>query len=603
MGKYDADVIFYKDLKEQVSSTRFQRSFVWNEKKQKNLIESIKRDLPIGSLLLSKNEDEKKYLVIDGLQRITTLKNFEENKLNFVDENEIGNDQILDLINFVERASNIYKDLQQKGKDATLEEIRLIIINTLKKNGKLSTFETSYEITKSLLDNISIFEEQDYPKINLKVGEIINRINNILDVDKIKLPIIIFRGSDSEMAEVFQKLNSEGITLSKYDIFSAKWQNCTINCKNDKEILDHVATKYRETEDIGLEIENFDEESLFETGQINTFEYAYALGKTISSKSKFLYKSKKSTEVDSFGFSLLTGIFNISNKNMSELGPIMSRSNVDFSELKEKIIDSVLYLEKKLNDWVMGLNKSYIKAHSELQLASYVITHFRLHYKLLNDKIIDISKDNKNKIREFDRHIHEHYLYDIIRSYWSGTGDTKLDEIVLNNLDENRYLHGVSKNNFQNTLYSWFEEQNFKTRENFNSEVKLFINYFTKSRIITAKYHNDQFDYDHIIPKSRLINKFKKNNIKVPIASPANAVLMVSFDNRSKREKTYYELIKDRNSSIKLDEQKLDDFGYPRKDEIKFVESNETFTSTSYSEFIKNRSEFLVREFIDSFFK
>lgn len=604
MKKYKVETIYYSDLKNKISSTRFQRSFVWTEKKQKNLIESIKRGLPIGSLMLSeKNDESGRLLVIDGLQRMTTLRNFEENKLNFVDENEIGSHQILKIISSSKKANSIYENYNQKSKDIILDKIRLTIIDLIKKSGDKKSHYLSDSITQTLIKEIAIFEDDDYKSINIEILNALDEINEILDVDKIQLPVITFTGNDSEMAEVFQKLNSEGITLSKYDIFSAKWQECHVNCKSDKELLEFVANKYRETEEIGLEIENFDEEELYETGLINTFEYAYALGKSISENCNYIYKSKKATQVDSFGFSLLTGIMNISNKDMSELGPKMSDSNINFPELKDKILYSIKHIENLLKKWNKDLNGNHIKAHSELQLASYIITFFKLNYQIHNNQIISVKNQNKNLIKRFDSYLHMHYIYDIIRGFWGGTGDTKLDEIVLNDITESRYLNGVDKHNFEASLFSWFEEQNFRTRDNFNVETKLFINYFTKMRINTNQFSTTRFDYDHVVPKSRLLKAFKNKGIKIPIGSPSNVAIMPSFDNRSKRELTYYELISQRSSAIELDIDMLDSFGYPKHDDLRFVESTENFTSNNYIHFIKNRTNYLINEFMDLFFK
>ena len=61
-------------------SPSFQRRFVWDKTRQSKLIESILLGLPLPSIYLSQYSDGK-LTIVDGLQRITTIKRFMENKL------------------------------------------------------------------------------------------------------------------------------------------------------------------------------------------------------------------------------------------------------------------------------------------------------------------------------------------------------------------------------------------------------------------------------------------------------------------------------------------------------------------------------------------
>lgn len=58
----------------------FQRNFVWDKTRQSRLIESILLGLPLPSIYLSQFEDGR-LTIVDGLQRIHTIKKFYENKL------------------------------------------------------------------------------------------------------------------------------------------------------------------------------------------------------------------------------------------------------------------------------------------------------------------------------------------------------------------------------------------------------------------------------------------------------------------------------------------------------------------------------------------
>ncbi len=58
----------------------FQRDFIWDEKKQSKLIESVLMRIPLPVFYLAENPDGK-VVVVDGLQRLSTFKNFLDNKL------------------------------------------------------------------------------------------------------------------------------------------------------------------------------------------------------------------------------------------------------------------------------------------------------------------------------------------------------------------------------------------------------------------------------------------------------------------------------------------------------------------------------------------
>ena len=70
--------------------------------------------------------------------------------------------------------------------------------------------------------------------------------------------------------------------------------------------------------------------------------------------------------------------------------------------------------------------------------------------------------------------------------------------------------------------------------------------YIIKKRC--SEPHNNM-DIEHIIPQSRLDGLSTRERGVVGISSPSNLTFLPMFDNRAKREKTYYEL-KDRANTL-----------------------------------------------------
>ena len=71
------DMIEHEDID---LSPDFQRNFVWDNTRQSRLIESILLRIPLPMFYFSQSDDGL-ITVVDGLQRLTTIKNFMDNKL------------------------------------------------------------------------------------------------------------------------------------------------------------------------------------------------------------------------------------------------------------------------------------------------------------------------------------------------------------------------------------------------------------------------------------------------------------------------------------------------------------------------------------------
>lgn len=70
-------------------SPDFQRNFIWDETRQSRLIESIFLGLPLPSIYLSQYKDGR-LTIVDGLQRIMTIRKFLDNKLRLCNLEYMG---------------------------------------------------------------------------------------------------------------------------------------------------------------------------------------------------------------------------------------------------------------------------------------------------------------------------------------------------------------------------------------------------------------------------------------------------------------------------------------------------------------------------------
>lgn len=75
---YVVDSLVKRIKSEDIYIPSFQRQFIWSPKQASSFIESLLLGLPVPGIFLSKDEDTKKLVVIDGQQRLRSLEYFYE---------------------------------------------------------------------------------------------------------------------------------------------------------------------------------------------------------------------------------------------------------------------------------------------------------------------------------------------------------------------------------------------------------------------------------------------------------------------------------------------------------------------------------------------
>ncbi|MFA0795007.1 DUF262 domain-containing protein, partial [Staphylococcus aureus] len=133
------------------------------------------------------------------------------------------------------------------------------------------------ELAKKMVDKFPVLGETDIrDEITQIQSDVITYFNNQLDISNVKIPCIFFEGEETELAEVFQRLNSGGKKLSKYQVFAAHWDRYEVelgDLKYSDEILKNVIERYEKlNNDRGILIENFDPKEMETSRVINLSE-------------------------------------------------------------------------------------------------------------------------------------------------------------------------------------------------------------------------------------------------------------------------------------------------------------------------------------------
>ena len=607
MLKYELAQIKFSELKDKIEIPKFQRGLVWGGEKKKEFIRSLKSGLPIGVLLLSKAESGK-YLVIDGLQRFTTMLEYSRDYFSYIDPSEITDSDVISIIISSNDAKDMY-DLHLESAKATIrDKVRKIIVENIRTGVNKNLNQISRLTAQQLCKEIPEFPDKDVMEILDAVYVIVDKFSTAARIEDIEIPLIIFNGKEDELATVFQKLNQEGVKLSKYDVFAATWCGHTVNVSGDTDFIKQIIRKYDASQEkSGLEISNYDPEEMLKTGQLTAFEYAFALGKELIDRCPILFNAKKDdSKVESIGFLILAELLGLSYQDMNKLASEMDRNDkLDFIKLKDAIIDTARNVQSALGDYIVAPTnkKPSLACHSELQLASYIIVLFKLRYDIsLESGLVD--KGNKAKeIKEFRRFLSKHYLYDILRGYWSGSGDTKLEEIIADPYTC-RYVKDVSRDSFEQAISEWLVSLNKKSSlTTVSAETKLFLNYLLRLFVNPADIAKTEYDIEHCVPKKVLQDYFVKKNIAVPVSAACNLVYIPKSENRGKGDMTYYQKQKKDASSYTLNADALDTLCYPLVTELEFVESVSTLTAENYFAFLADREKYITHRMITKLYE
>ena len=52
-----------------------------------------------------------------------------------------------------------------------------------------------------------------------------NEIKDDLSIGDVEIPIIIYKGSADELPNIFERLNTGGTSLTKYEVFASTWSD------------------------------------------------------------------------------------------------------------------------------------------------------------------------------------------------------------------------------------------------------------------------------------------------------------------------------------------------------------------------------------------
>lgn len=588
MGKYKADTLSFDEIYKKVQAKsitypKFQRNVVWTGKKIEGLIETIQKGYPFGSILLFKPENENEpYKLIDGLQRFTAISKYVESPLQYYP----NIDQKIE-----ELKNNIIEMLKSNGISETDEEVEKLLLKLPQRLKKYNKEDTASAICKPFSKNAKTkFAAFEILEI---VEKFIESIQSEINMDTVVIPVIYFEGDESELTEVFQRINEGGKPLTKYEIFASSWGDYKIQNFKDTEMLNILSSRYEALADKIGEL-NFDFD-YSETNEIDVFEFCFIVSKQIG---QILDAKSDNDIIDTIGFGLINSCLRNKNKDLHDLGKKLDNWIYnDLIEFKNELLSATIEV-KNIIDKEFSREKGIIKLPSEFQLISYIANVFLLKNTIIENKI-EKNEYKRSKLESLQKNIERDILLNLFNNKWGNAGDSKLDESIGIENGKLKYLTDIkdSELNEYFRLYMQEEIEKDSLAAGIKAENKIILTYLMNKEIkkngeIVKNMKN--LDFEHIVTK----NILKDNEIKL-ISPLCNICYLPEFENRSKGEKLIYKHYDD-TKIAQVNEDILNKFIYPSKSDLSDIIDNEQKLSMSmYREFLENRKEILATKLME----
>ncbi len=524
--------------KKEIVVPMFQRGKRWSKEKEDNFIDSLEKGYPVGTMLFFRSVDGDKeiYTLIDGLQRANTIKNYLLNPTLYVVARKIPHE-------IIERTADV---LALNGPvEAIKKRIQDIIIHEIQTSSTLQKIQC-HKIARAITATLpTITYDADFlisdiltPYINeiaYRFDEISSRI----------IPVIVYSGDESTLPFIFDRINSEGVPLTQYEVFAASWpQQRSVICKK-REIIEYVVKKYDTLNDDDYSVKGFNRENMLSGGALNIFEFVFGFSKYITDKYVALRLTKKLSpdEIEPLGFELINACINNSKEDVRTLYKNLQQVN-DINLFVDRIVEAINYVEtiiSKIAKFKGNKRTENSTLHSKYQIMSMIAFVFREKYSL--DDMIKAKRTWKESKSLLDKYLIQHYVLDIITSEWNEGGTTRIFTV----LSSQRYLKPVSGIEINSALNSYFMKQSFRlecknvatpSKEDITILNTIYTDVFTASDQLSDMV----FDIEHLAPKEQLKQLILKSGSKgLPISSVANLCYLPQKHNRGKGKRTIYE--------------------------------------------------------------
>jgi Protein of unknown function DUF262 len=576
----------------------FQRGLVWSDSKKRELIRSIYKGYPIGALLVYKvprsGETRTTIQVIDGLQRSTALLDYVSQPLLVAPVA----DELISKSVFTVLAGILSAD----GNAVTAELVKKVVGDWAEKTRTLGASNgfTAHRIIRDFESSLNVTFS---PDVVQELYEFLNR--EIIDalsakfqtINEYQVPVIYYTGQDSELPEIFERLNS-GTPLTKYDKFGATWSSHKAITRN-RAIREAVKNRYGVYIDKGWEVSNFDAAQELSENDLNLFEYLVGLGKVLADKFPALFPAvDASSDAPSTAFALCTVAHGLRLSEMAHLPQKLGSPSkvVNLAKFEDALLDACSLVSSQLEP-ILSLKLNTRNAtdrflpHSDLQVMSLVLRVLLEKY----DEKDWAQRSGKTQLGELLKGLLAHYTSDILEENWRGSGDSTLFERVWESnsskilVRSSVYLQKpleAEMSAFLDAYHSADLKKKQSDRSNISMKAKLLLRLIYSDIITHRDNATVQFDIEHLHPVKALADFIEHSKSEgMPISCLGNLAILSQSDNVIKGKTYVGDYLAKGSSSINVEKIKA----YVVVPEASTLTHDTLVSADAYEEFCKVR--------------
>ncbi|MEG0963719.1 MAG: DUF262 domain-containing protein [Lachnospiraceae bacterium] len=511
----------------------FQRGKRWSRLQEQTFIDSLIKGYPVGTMLFYETfEDNKRtYILVDGLQRGNSIKKYMNNPTEFFYDDSISDE-------FCEKISEQLK--KTNSEDYT--KIRTILMTFIKEQKTFKNLQY-FNVAKKIADEF----DAGYDPIGSMISIITSFFEERQDLyDKIagtQIPVIVYTGAESNLPDIFDRINSKGTPLDQYEVYAAAWPvNEKYNISNT-DIIEHIVRKYDTFVEDGYFIYGYSRADMRTNKRVNAFEYLFGLGKYLVDKYEILGFNKNLADdtVNPLAFELVNACLNDADR-IRVLYKNLQTINLD--ELESAIYKAIDFVNAaisaitKFKGNSRNTNKIF---HSKYQVLSMISTTFKEMF--VNGDYKHLAETWAARKNIVSKNLIQYYVYDIITNYWSEGGTGKIHAAAK----PNRYMNTISSRTWMVALDSLFEKSMLRSETkkvaNPKSEEFVVLNcIYLKTFTAMDQLSIDRFDVEHIAPKEQMRKLIEScSGDGLPVSCIANLCYLPEYVNRSKKDKNFYQ--------------------------------------------------------------
>lgn len=516
-AKYETIELGTTDL-DRIELPKFQREFVWKKSKQLELLMTLHKRFPFGALLVypESSRPDSKLILLDGQQRLSTIKEYKDNPVKF------------------------WKELESDEYKADFEQFSDIVGTFMKISesdfDRLITDWHSGNILNVVTWADPIEPESKRKSVRELIKTTVQAVDDYIDLSSLKIWAIKFIGEKEDLPTVFANLNKGGVPLTKYQVLNAIWNDTLIPLSRDSSLqnslLKYTIDYYRnKEEDSDFEVSGFSSDDLMNERTISLSELALALGAYVRDHlSSVCIKSDKT--VSEIGFGLLGVAAGVDNRHLEKL-----INHVDlFKNHIQEIMENVELICSSLNDTFSKMLK-HISADNSDDYKQGLTTTFKV---LSYFAALWGHTPSEKYYQETLKNIKAYYVYDSLIQVWSSHGDQRLYDYYPINHKRN-YLSPVKKEMMDEAFKQWLDNET--SGINFSNTVKALTTIHANlTYLADVVPYGESFELEHIVAR-KLINEVDDgHNRKIIGSSLGNCMYLPRRMNNSKKTDTLYDI-------------------------------------------------------------